>query len=132
MPDYSLYTKKLPITAKISNHVREKMFARFMILAHPTQEDLVLDVGVTPYNEFPNNYFERLYPWTANITMCSVEDASNLEREFPGSKFVRNEPGKPLPFRDGQFDIVFCNAVLEHVSKAGDPSGGGRPSSWMN
>jgi len=115
MPDYSLYTRKLSVAAKISNHAREKMYTRFMRFAQPTPEDLVLDVGVTPYNEFPNNYFEKLYPWTANLTMCSVEDASHLEQEFPGSRFVRNEPGKPLPFRDAQFDIVFCNAVLEHV-----------------
>ncbi len=128
MPDYGLYTKKMSVTAKISNHVREKMYARFMSFAQPTPKDLVLDVGVTPYNEFPNNYFEKLYPWTSNITMCSVEDASNLEREFPGSKFVRNEPGKPLPFRNDQFDIVFCNAVLEHVGESGDPSGGGGSS----
>jgi len=123
MPDYSLYSKKLSIAAKISSRAREKMFDRFMSFAQPTPEDLVLDVGVTPYNEFPNNYFEKLYPWTANITMCSVEDASNLEREFPGSKFVRNEPGKPLPFRDAQFDIVFCNAVLEHVAETNAQNG---------
>jgi len=93
-----------------------KMFEQFETLAKPKQTDLVLDVGVTPNNTpVANNFFEKMYSWTDRITMCTVEDASNLEREFPGSKFVRNEPDKPLPFRDSQFDIVFCSAVLEHV-----------------
>ena len=25
------------------------------------------------------------------------------------------QPGEPLPFRDGEFDVVFSNAVVEHV-----------------
>lgn len=115
MADYGVYNN-ISIIAKVGYTARKKMFARFKEFSHPGEGDLVLDVGVTPINAPPaNNFFEKQYPWTDHITMCSVEDASNLEIEFPGSKFARNESGKPLPFQENEFDIVFCSAVLEHV-----------------
>jgi len=82
----------------------------------PTINDRVLDMGVTPETSLvESNYFEKMYPYTQNITMSTVEDASNLEQIFNGAKFVQNEPGKAFPFDDKQFDILFCSAVLEHV-----------------
>lgn len=115
MRNYGIYNSGRLVT-RIGSQARKRMFEQFMRFAAPKQTDSVLDVGVTPDNTLiANNFFEKMYPWTDSITMCTVEDAGNLEREFPGSKFVRNEPDKPLPFRDSQFDIVFCSAVLEHV-----------------
>lgn len=100
----------------IAGNARRKMFKLFMELASPDETHRVLDVGVTPDNEPEgNNYFEKMYPYTQNITMCSIEDASDLENVFPGAKFLQNTPGQKLPFDDKQFDIVFCSAVLEHV-----------------
>jgi SAM-dependent methyltransferase len=82
----------------------------------PAESDKILDIGVTPDTSLiESNYFEKMYPYTNNITMSSVEDASNLELLFKGAKFVRNEPGRPFPFDDKQFDILFCSAVLEHT-----------------
>ena len=33
---------------------------------------------------------------------------------------MQNQSKKPLPFQDGQFDILFCSAVLEHVGTRKD------------
>jgi SAM-dependent methyltransferase len=33
-----------------------------------------------------------------------------------GFEFVPIEEDKPLPFNDGEFDIVLCNSVIEHVT----------------
>jgi SAM-dependent methyltransferase len=86
-----------------------------MEIATPSATDVVLDVGVTPDVSLPeSNYFERLYPYADQVTATSVEDASNLEREFPGLRFVRTS-GSTLPFPDRQFDIAFSSAVIEHV-----------------
>lgn len=113
--DYGKYNGSKFIT-KISKYSRRKMYQKFLKYTLPTKDCKVLDVGVTPDNKIDsNNYFEKMYPWTHNIVMCSVEDARELQKEFPGSRFVQNKPGKPLPFKNGQFDIVFCSAVLEHV-----------------
>jgi SAM-dependent methyltransferase len=82
----------------------------------PAETDKVLDMGVTPDTILEeSNYFEKMYPYTGNITMSSIEDASNLEQLFKGAKFVRNEQGRPFPFDDKQFDTLFCSAVLEHA-----------------
>lgn len=116
--DYIDYAKfnSGKIVSQVSGHARKKMFQKFMEYTTPSQEICVLDVGVTPDNKMvSNNFFEKMYPWTGNITMCSMEDAKNLEDEFPGSRFVQNKSGESLPFKTGQFDIVFCSAVLEHV-----------------
>ena len=100
----------------VSNKARVKMYRHFVSLANPTDHDTVLDMGVTPnVSLFESNFFEKLYPFTHNITMSSIEDASHLEQLFAGAKFVQNSAGARFPFVDKQFDILFCSAVLEHV-----------------
>ena len=44
-----------------------------------------------------------------------TEDGSHLEERYPGLSYKQVQPGDPLPFRDAEFDVVFSNAVLEHV-----------------
>jgi len=86
----------------------------------PTAEWRVLDLGVTPDRSLPeSNFFELLYPWKHRIVAASIEDASWMELEHPGLKFVRIAPGR-LPFDDDQFDLVFCSAVIEHVGSRED------------
>lgn len=113
--DYGKYNKT-GLFLKIGENARRKMFIDFMNRFKPEASNTVLDVGVTPFNLPPaNNFFEKLYPYTQNITMCSPEDASCLEKDFPSAKFALSASGKPLPFSDKQFDIVCCFAVIEHV-----------------
>ena len=50
--------------------------------------------------------------------MASVEDCSALETVFPGTTFVRMQPGQALPFPEAYFDVGFSSAVLEHVGGA--------------
>lgn len=82
----------------------------------PGPELSVLDVGVTSDDSFQeSNYFEQLYPFPHRVTCIGTEDGSHLERRYPGLKYLRVAPGEPLPFSDVAFDVVFCNAVVEHV-----------------
>jgi SAM-dependent methyltransferase len=98
-----------------SNKMRERMFGFFMERMQPTSSTLILDLGVTPDEKWPeSNYFEKLYPFKQNIVAAGIEDASYLEKIYSGVRFAKITPGR-LPFEDNQFDIVFCSAVLEHV-----------------
>jgi SAM-dependent methyltransferase len=105
------------IATKASLKARESIFQLFMTSIQPSNKDKILDVGVTPDTSLPDsNFFEKLYPYPENITMSSIEDASNLVAEFPGVSFCRTQ-GSELPFEDNSFDIIFCSAVLEHVGE---------------
>jgi SAM-dependent methyltransferase len=94
---------------------RVRMYRRFEALVRPTAATRVLDVGCTPdLNTAYNNFFERLYPYPARLTACSIEDCSNLERVFPGLSF-RPIVDRRLPAADREFDAAVSFAVLEHV-----------------
>ena len=51
---------------------------------------------------------------SASFTVADIY--STLPAQQPDIHFVRLQEGKPLPFSDGKFDLVICNAVIEHVT----------------
>jgi SAM-dependent methyltransferase len=94
---------------------RKKFYQAFMDEMAPASEESILDVGVTPdQSAADSNFFEKWYPHPDRITATSIEDASHLAALHPGLTFVQTS-GDGLPFEDGQFDIAFSTAVIEHV-----------------
>ena len=107
------------IKEPVVGRARRRMYDRFIALVGPTVETRILDVGATPDLEISyNNFLERLHPYPAAITACSIEDCSNLEHAFPGLSFRRIE-GDRLPAADREFDVAVSFAVLEHVGSRG-------------
>lgn len=103
------------LASRVSFYARRKIFFSFMGTMCPTPRSSVLDVGVTPDQTLPeSNFLESLYPYRDRLVVTSIEDASHLEKKYPGIRFVRTEKFD-LPFADKAFNIVFCSAVLEHV-----------------
>lgn len=74
----------------------------------------VLDAGVTSDRTADSNFFERLYPYPNSLTAVGLEDASFLEQDYPGIRFIKADACH-LPFSEKSFDLVFCSAVIEHV-----------------
>lgn len=100
---------------KWSLKARRACYNEFLIRCKPDATSTILDVGATPdVSLLDSNYLERWYPFKEKITATSIEDASAVETEFPGVRFVRTK-GVSLPFEDATFDIAFSSAVLEHV-----------------
>jgi SAM-dependent methyltransferase len=96
------------------------MFLRFMKVIDPGPETTVLDVGVTSDERYrESNYFEQMYPYPQNITCVGTEDGSHLQLRYPGLRYQQVIAGDRLPFRDGEFDVAFSNAVVEHVGSRG-------------
>jgi methyltransferase family protein len=114
-PYYSA-SRRLSVASRISLAVRRRMFARFLDVMRPGSDCRVLDLGVTDDRaNTESNFFEQWYPYPDRLVCAGVEDASHLEQQHPGVRFQRIEPHRPLPFADGEFDIVFSNAVVEHA-----------------
>jgi SAM-dependent methyltransferase len=103
----------LPI--KVAGHQRRKMFAAFMSASGIVPDDTVVDVGVTSDRSYDHsNYFEAWYPHKSRITAVGLDDASFLEQEYAGVRFLRAD-GRDLPFESGSFAFAHSSAVLEHA-----------------
>lgn len=103
------------VAAAIGARVRRRMFDMFMRRFDPAPQERVLDIGVTSDRTYAaSNYFERFYPYKASVTAAGLDDASFLESDYPGIKFVPAD-ALALPFADASFDLVHSSAVLEHV-----------------
>lgn len=116
---YYRHTGGNRMAAALGLKAREKMYEIFIEKIKPSAETKILDVGVTcDRDNTSSNYFEQFYPYKKHITCVGTEDAFWLEGQYPGLKFHKIEPHSKLPFEDGQFDVAFSNAVIEHVGSS--------------
>jgi SAM-dependent methyltransferase len=108
----------------VSLRSRKHKLELFMEELRPTAETTVLDVGADELGFGDEgtcgtlNFFEELYPWPDRVTALGLHDGVGFRARYPGIRYVRGN-ALELPFGDGEFDIVFSNAVLEHVGDRG-------------
>jgi len=105
------------LASRISLRSREQKLRLFLELFEPGPATTVLDVGVTnaTFGEgSTDNFFEARYPWPAQITAVGDTELDRFRAAFPQVRAVQAD-GRRLPFADGEFDLGFSNAVVEHV-----------------
>jgi SAM-dependent methyltransferase len=110
------------LASRVSLASRERKLQLFLEAMRPQPETTVVDVGATnaPFScSSPENFFEALYPWPAQITAVGNTELDRFAAAFPGVRVVRAD-GRTLPFADGEFDLAFSNAVVEHVAGGRD------------
>ena len=98
--------------ARRSKLSRDRRWRLFMKLMTPFGSDLILDVGPGM-----GEMLECRYPWLKMIVGVDRQRSWSMGpvlKDYPDIRFVQAD-GCRLPFQDGAFDIVFSNAVIEHV-----------------
>ena len=99
----------------LSAIARRRVYELFVRSMSPSPTDRILDIGATDDTGIESNMLEQLYPHRENITCVSLTDGHAILAAYPGVKHARVTLGQPLPFSRNDFNIVHCNAVLEHV-----------------
>lgn len=95
--------------SKTSRRKRTELFTRYL---RPAEEDRILDLG-----SVDGSFIAGVIPFRKNVYIADI-DAEHLQRgkETYGFKAVLLDESGRIPFPDGYFDIVFCFAVIEHVT----------------
>jgi hypothetical protein len=110
------------VASRVSMRSRQRKLQLFLELLRPGPQTTVLDVGVTdaPFGRgSTDNFFEALYPWPQQITGVGRTELDRFAAAFPVVRAVVAD-GRDLPFGDGEFDLGFSNAVVEHVAGGRD------------
>jgi len=111
---YSTITKE-SIFEKASYNTRVKIYKILSRNIDLEKLKSIIDVGVTAdKTKNSSNFFENLFPMPEKITAISDQDASWMENEYKGLKFVQGT-ALEMPFDNNTFDLVFSSAVIEHV-----------------
>ena len=92
----------------VSARFRRRRMQRFAAELGITAETRVLDIGGTPD-------CWRLLPVAPRVTLLNTPRAG---ADLAGAESWVAGDGRSLPFRDGAFDVVFSNSVIEHVGDA--------------
>ena len=104
---------------KLSHKSRAKKFELLAQVFRPRPQDRVLDIGVSG-KVFLRYALEDVYPYPERIVAGGYhpQEVLSARRCYPKPAYTLFD-GCALPFPDRSFDMVFSNAVIEHITGEG-------------
>jgi hypothetical protein len=102
------------IQKRFSNNARKRRGNLFNETLQPNEKDKLLDLGGGNGSHF-NQIIDNEKINNVTISDISKSDLSHAQKKF-GYRTSLLQESNELPFDDNEFDIVFCNSVIEHVT----------------
>jgi SAM-dependent methyltransferase len=103
------------VASRVSLWNRRRKWELFQRTVQPHAAMRVLDVGYTDVEyQDADNFIEKYYPYPGNLIALGIAEPKRFHVRYPDVKVVEYD-GVTFPFEDNAFDVVWSNAVLEHV-----------------
>jgi ubiquinone/menaquinone biosynthesis C-methylase UbiE len=107
----------MSVFSRLSLISRRKKIKLFYDLMKPTAESRVLDLGgeINPHGDRGLQLIDS-YPWWQNLYAINIDEHAidEIRNHYPDVK-AQVASACDIPWPDKYFDMVYCNAVVEHV-----------------
>lgn len=112
----------MSLFARLSTISRKRKLELFQETMRPAPWMRVLDLGAEVESDANGGVqFIDHYPWRNQITAANIdpEHVASIARRYPEIQAVVAD-ARHLPWPDKHFDVVYSNAVIEHVGGFAD------------